>query len=102
MRIVGFWREQKLQPDRPHPDQEVVLRKTDINFFSHLISIDRYIVRLISINMSIIWQLWWLISIKSNIILISINCYSIVILISIKSNIIRRWRRLISIKSNII
>ncbi len=27
---VCFWQEQKLQPDRPHPDQEVVLRKTDL------------------------------------------------------------------------
>jgi hypothetical protein len=101
-RIVVFWREQKLQPDRPHPDREVVLRKTDFNFYSHLISIDCYILGLISINMNIIW--WWqrLISIKSNIILISINHYSIVGLICIKSNVIRWWRRVISIKSNII
>jgi hypothetical protein len=47
-RIVGFRWEQKLQLDRPHPDREVILRKTDFNFFSHLISIDRYIVGLIS------------------------------------------------------
>ncbi len=52
--------------------------------------------------MNIIWQWQRLISIKSNIILIRINRYSIVGLISIKSNIIRRWWRLISIKSNII
>jgi hypothetical protein len=70
-RIVGFWREQKLQPNRPHPDQEVVLRKTDFNFISHLISINRYILGLISININIIPQWQQLISIKSNIILIS-------------------------------
>ncbi len=63
-RIAGFRWEQKLQLDRPHPDREVVLRKTDFNFFSHLISIDRYIVGLISINMNIIWWWWRLISIK--------------------------------------
>jgi hypothetical protein len=31
-RLVGFWREKKLQPDRPHPDREVALRKTHLNF----------------------------------------------------------------------
>jgi hypothetical protein len=36
---VGFWWEQKLQPDRPHPDREVFLRKTNFLFLSHLISI---------------------------------------------------------------
>jgi hypothetical protein len=65
---VGFWQEQKLHPDRPHSDQEVVLRKTDFNFFSHLISIYCYIVGLISIKSNIILQWQWLISIKSNII----------------------------------
>ncbi len=77
-------------------------REKPIQFFSHLISIDCYILGLMSINMNIIP--WWrqLISIKSNIILISINCYSIDGLISIKSNIIWWWWRLISIKSNII
>jgi hypothetical protein len=30
---ICFRREQKLQPDRPHPDKEVVLRKTDFVFF---------------------------------------------------------------------
>ncbi len=29
---VCFWWEQKLQPDRPHPNQEFVLRKTDFIF----------------------------------------------------------------------
>ncbi len=32
-KVVCFWRELKLQPDRPHPDREVVLSKTDFNFF---------------------------------------------------------------------
>ncbi len=32
-RIVGFRWERKLQPDRPHTDREVVLRKTNFNFF---------------------------------------------------------------------
>jgi hypothetical protein len=31
---VGFWREQKLQPDRLHPDREVVLKKNDFIFFT--------------------------------------------------------------------
>jgi hypothetical protein len=101
-RIVCFWQEQKLQPDRPHPDQEFVLRKTNFKLFSHLISINRYIVWLISIKSNIIWWWQWLISVKSNIILISINCYSNVRLISTKSIIIWRWRQLICIKSNII
>jgi hypothetical protein len=52
---VGFWREEKLQPDRPHPDREVVLRKTNFNFFSHLISINCHIIWLISIKSNIVW-----------------------------------------------
>jgi hypothetical protein len=75
---VCFWREQKLKPDRLHPDREVVLRKTDFIIFTHLISIDRYIVGLISINSNIIRRWRRLISIKINIILISTNCFSIV------------------------
>jgi hypothetical protein len=31
---VGFWREQKLQLDRPHPNKEVVLSKTNFFFFT--------------------------------------------------------------------
>jgi hypothetical protein len=30
----GYWQEQELQPNRPHPDREVVLRKTDFIFFT--------------------------------------------------------------------
>jgi hypothetical protein len=29
-----FWREQKIQLDRPHPKKEIILDKTDFNFFS--------------------------------------------------------------------
>jgi hypothetical protein len=40
---VGFWWEQKLQPDRPHPNKEVVLSKTNFIFFTpdkHITSYD--------------------------------------------------------------
>ncbi len=55
-KVVCFWKEQKLQPDRPHPDQEVILRKTDFNICSSLISINRHIIKLISIKRNIIWR----------------------------------------------
>ncbi len=101
-RIVGFLAGAKTPTGQTAPWLKGHFEKKQFQCFSYLISIDRCIVRLISINMNIIWHWRQLISIKSNIILISINCYSIVGLISIKSNIIRRWQRLISIKNNII